>query len=137
MRISYWSSDVCSSDLRDERLADLPEAGHRLLPRMGVGAAHRIAQRREYLAFGRATGIGQPQFLGAPVAVAGPRRQIFARFEILHHPPQGLPGDVETREQVRTRKTRLSRDENARAGTRAPQAPLGKEPGMRVVGETR
>src|SRR3546814_10268608 len=38
---------------RDERLADLPEAGHRLLPRMGVGAAHRIAQRREYLAFGR------------------------------------------------------------------------------------
>src|SRR3546814_8961039 len=39
---------------RNERLADLPEAGHRLLPRMGIGAAHRIAQRREYLAFGRA-----------------------------------------------------------------------------------
>src|SRR3546814_18868519 len=69
---------------RNERLADLPEAGHRLLPRMGIGAAHRIAQRREYLAFGRAAGVGPPQFLGSPVAVSPPRRPIFAPFAFFH-----------------------------------------------------
>src|SRR3546814_20813644 len=74
---------------RNERLADLPEAGHRLLPRMGIGAAHRIAPRRESLAFGRAAGVGQPQLLGAPVAVSRPRRQYFARSAVLHHTTHG------------------------------------------------
>jgi hypothetical protein len=114
---------------REQRFADLPEARHRLLPGVGIGAAHRVAQQVENRRLGRPASLGQPQLLLPPVAPAGSCRDHRARFQLLHHAPQRLFGDPEQREQVRNRQPRLARDEIKRAVMRPAQLDLG-EPGV-------
>src|SRR3546814_6097203 len=96
MRISDWSSDVCSSDLVEVRQAALEEARQHAADRMGIPQQHEAvarldgAQRRRDLVV-----VGPPVAL-APLGHLGVVRALALTIDLRH--VEGLRSEEHTSE---------------------------------------
>src|SRR3546814_4420066 len=105
MRISDWSSDVCSSDLRDElaaRIADAETAGvrrERIIVDPGLGFAKRGTHNWDLL-----RDLSTLDELGLPVLIGASRKSFLGA---LLADDEETPRPVEGREAANTALTTL------------------------------
>src|SRR3546814_6777991 len=98
MRISDWSSDVCSSDLREHVYAP---AGLERVIDLGLGQQHReLAAHR--LQFGITEQPVRPQAGTVEDQCLGKRRDVGGRMEIAHHAAPAREPDVAQRSDEHT-----------------------------------
>src|SRR3546814_4172003 len=117
MRISDWSSDVCSSDLSalflkkacdsaalvfgDQALEHCPETRHRALARPSVGIRNARPELFVKLALQRLARRAKPKQTLASVARAHSRLDQSAFLQVVQHPAQRLLGDGQQAQQDR------------------------------------